>query len=102
MQKNHQTTKAKQKKGNVDSTSCHCFRMWGRHKITTATQVSWSKGQSVDFEVKASCSVSASREAQSKIVLEIQMKDNSSLACFLFSFQQYLLLVDAVDKVGQS
>lgn len=37
-----------------------------------------------------------------KSALEIQTKDNSSLACFFFSFQQYFLLVDAVDRVGQS
>lgn len=71
MQKNHQTTKAKQKKENVDSTCSHCFRMWGRHKNTRAKEVLWRKDPSVDFELKASCSISGSREAQSRRVLEI-------------------------------
>lgn len=37
-----------------------------------------------------------------KLALKIQMKDNSSLACFFFSFQQHLLLNDAGDRMGQS
>lgn len=94
MQKNQHTTKAKQKKGNVDSKCYHCFRMWGRYKNPSATEVHGVKVHQWILKSKLPAQFLVQEKPKAdecwKLGLEIQRKDKSDLLCFFF--QKYLLL----------